>query len=302
MTAAIGAAGAAFIGAFMWREVLIGWAALRWGTDMPVSRRALLSGYYAAVTGTGATRAVLGVVSVVALSALGVQAFGTLVWPPLVCAACLTVVLAMSSAQTWPAAKRLGARVVPACGEQQRATRALTASQLAYVALMSIVVGIQLATAQHHDLSPIIAATGAAFLAGTLWNEVLVDRSVSRGSQGSMTASSRSTMLGYYAVMTVVAARPNLAAVFLSIIVTAAALIAQVSGGVADPGAVLSLALFTVFLALASLRTWPAAARLGSNTLDYSQHSAASRMLGRFHLLFVIILLCIVTLQFFVLA
>ncbi|MEV5831960.1 hypothetical protein [Nocardia sp. NPDC052112] len=291
--------GAAFIAGFCWREVLINWSALRRIAIPDGSRqRVLPSGYYTWVTGTIVTRGVLGVVVAVMGAALATQLTesGGQGWARLVCVGLLTVFLVLSLSRTWPAARQLvvgtGSR-----DTQMGGARRLLRYHVAYIAMMAAIVAIQLAMAEEGAASAAIAAGGAGFVAATLWNEVLIDRPAAR-LEVEPSDSDRSTLVGYYAVMTATLVRPNLATVFLAICATVAALVVQLLGtGTPAWATWTSLAIFAVFLVLAGLRTWPAAVRLGGNSESAEMQMRSGQILGRYHLAFVIMLFAIAGIQ-----
>jgi hypothetical protein len=299
MSAAIAAAGAAFIAGFMWREVVIGWAALRWQGDMPVSRRAMVSGYYATVTGTPATRGSLAIACAAVLVFAVVGDGGSHPAARLTTLGCIAAVMLLSAAHTWPMARRLAARIIPP-DREPAVLRRLTALQVTYALLMFTVVGVQAATVDSADLAGVVAAAAAAFLAATLWNEVLIDQPHATKTD-PLSASDRSTLLGYYAVMTNVAARPNLAAVSAAILAAGWALGDRIVEGDGGPS-IASGALFVVFLALAGGITWPSAVRLGGAEIHIAHYRKVTRRLGRYHALFVVLLLAITAFQVYVLA
>ncbi|MER6936246.1 hypothetical protein ABTX24_26265 [Nocardioides sp. NPDC127514] len=293
----IGAAGAAFIAGFFWRDVVIGMAALRWANERPVSRRALLTGYCTSVTSTPAARVTLAAASLTVLIAAIAPANDHDAAIRLTCVGCLALVVLGTTARTWPNAKRLSTGEI-ASGAESRAVRELTVYQSVGTSFMLAVVALLAITAGRDDALEVIAGAGAAFLAATLWNEVLIDGPFAVEAD-AMSAADRSTLLGYYAAMTAVAARPNLAAVFLAIATTTSMFAAQAAEGIPGYTLLLSVVLFAVFLTLASTVTWPAAARLGGGQYPAAQYRTVSRRLGRFHLLFVIMLMSVAALQAF---
>lgn len=300
MSSTAAAAGAAFLAGLAWRDALICWAVLRWREDLPASREALACGYSRTVTDSWLTRLSW---ACAALVTAGASWLGS-GWP--VTSSVLALVcLVLAAGIEWLRARPTVRRIADRTGANlPDLIQRLLLDRLAITVLMAVAAGVAVREAASGTLSHVIAAAGAGFLAATLWNEVVVDRATGRHLSGegqprpstSAEEGARATMLGYYAVMTVVATKPNLAAVFGAMTATFVTLAGQLARE-ASSTAIASMILFVVFGALASTRTWTAASVLGRNEMDPADHRETARMLGRTHLLFVVLLTAIIGLQ-----
>ncbi|MBY8863427.1 hypothetical protein K7711_43650 [Nocardia sp. CA2R105] len=243
-----------------------------------------------------AARVVLSAVLVVIGVGLAMQLCGDgPVWAAVTCVCIMIMFLVVGVLRIRPAARRL-VTSPDSLDVQLPIVRRLLGYHVMGMAMMAAIVAIQPAV-ERGTVSTTIAAGGAGFLAATLWNEVLVDRPAAR-LDAVLTERDRSTVVGYYTVMTATAVRPNLAAVSLAVSVTLGVLLTQLLGsGIPDWAAPTSLAILMVFLVLAGLRTWPAAVRLGGNTEPAEVQMRSARTLGRYHLTFVIMLAAIVVVQ-----
>ncbi|MFE6925457.1 hypothetical protein ACFVAV_30895 [Nocardia sp. NPDC057663] len=294
MSTALVVGGSAFLVALLWREFLIGWSTLR-----PTERlgSSLLSGYYARMTEATCSCGVVGMVIVLMIAGLAVQLTRSdrPVWAGLSCVGLLTVFVVLSLLRTRVTARLLA--VGTECLDIQAVTTRLLRHHIAYMTLLVVIVAIQLAAVEEGAGSEAFAVGGASFLAATLWNEVMIDRPATPLAD-MPSERDRSTLIGYYKVMTATLVRPNLAAVSIAVSTTLAALVAQLLGNGAPRWATsMSFGIFVVFLVLAGIRTWPTAVRLGSGSEPVEKEMYVGRKLGQYHLAFVIMLATVVGIQ-----
>ncbi|MFL6108058.1 MAG: hypothetical protein ACJ72L_13940 [Marmoricola sp.] len=295
MNTALAAMSVAFICGLAHRELVISSAAAQ-ESDWATSRQMFVSGYYriwCRASGTQRTIKVLGAGALIGI-VLGYSPARP--WVAIVSIAAILSVLGTSSRRTWPLATSL-ASDAPDAVEQTRRVRTLRRHYTIQVLLLILVLALQASRIDGGIGAAFLAANGSAFLAATMWNEVVVDAAVSRG-QGKLASLDRAALLGYYQVMTQRGRALNLAAVFLGIGVTLGALVFEVhSGTVPAALAIPSLIFFCAFLVVSTARSWRIATRLGNGEYRDFQLSSVSWQLSRLHRFFVLTLIAVATLQ-----
>jgi hypothetical protein len=296
MTTALAAALLAFIGGLMYRELVICSAASRDVVE-PTSRSHLfVSGYFEIWSRAAVTRLFIKLLGVGAVIAFVFNSSTAGPWATAVSIAATLAVLLNNSCRTWPLADSLASATREPV-EQRARLRTLRWRYAMQVLLVTLVLALQTRRTDEGSTAAVLAVIGSAFLAATMWNEVVVDAAVSRG-EGELSPLDRSALLGYYRVMTLSGRTSNLSAVFLSIGVTVAALVVEVQGeNVPLVLSSISLVLFCAFLVASSALSWQMATRVAKGGYRDSQLRAISGRLGRLHRHFVSILVIVTALQ-----
>jgi hypothetical protein len=130
-----------------------------------------------------------------------------------------------------------------------------------------------------------LACAGAGFLLAVLWFDLMFDTQVLRHREDPLPEDVLASIAGYYARVTT-AARPMSRLIAAVMLVTLAALVAQVAGDDVPAGVAWgSLVLAAAPIGLAGARTLPAAVRLGTRSDPPAVQSALARSICRQHLL-----------------
>jgi hypothetical protein len=142
------------------------------------------------------------------------------------------------------------------------------------------------------------AAAGGGFLLAVLWFDLMFDVQA-LGRRGRELPEERlSSIASYYARVTT-AARPMNRLVATVMLATLAAIVAEIVDGGGVPSAVawVSLALAAAPIGLAAAHTVPAAVRLGERRDAPDRQRALARAIGREHIVCLISIAALVTVQ-----
>jgi len=142
-----------------------------------------------------------------------------------------------------------------------------------------------------------VAAAGAGFLLAVLWFDLMFDVQVLGKGEGVLPEEALDSIAGYYRRVTT-AARPMNRLIVLAMLVTLAAIVAEiVRGDVAAWLAWTSLVLAAAPISLAALRVVPNAERLGARGDTVAEQSALARSICREHLLCLASIAAVIALQ-----
>lgn len=142
-----------------------------------------------------------------------------------------------------------------------------------------------------------LASAGAGFLLAVLWFDLMFDVQVRGQSAAELPEAVLASIAGYYARVTT-AARPMNRLVALAMLVTLAALIAELFGDELPVWrAAASLLLTFGAIGLAAAHTVPSAVRLGTRHDDRLTQSQMARSILRDHLFCVAAIVAVLLLQ-----
>jgi hypothetical protein len=138
---------------------------------------------------------------------------------------------------------------------------------------------------------------GAGFLIAVLWFDLMFDVQVFGHGQSDVPEDVLASMCGYYARVTT-AARPMNRLIAAVMLATLGSSVAEAINGDASPWvAWTSLALVGAAIALAGVRTVPAAVQLGTRSNSIEHQSALARSILRQHLLCIMSMTAVLILQ-----
>jgi len=142
-----------------------------------------------------------------------------------------------------------------------------------------------------------LAAAGAGFLLAVLWFDLMFDVQALRADEDELSEETLSSIAGYYRRVTTTA-RPMDRLIALVMLVTLAAIVAEIVRGDVSAGAGwISLVLAASPIALAATRILPQAVRLGAREDTVDRQSALARSIGREHLLCLVSIAALLAIQ-----
>ncbi|HEY2180290.1 MAG TPA: hypothetical protein VGH09_01320 [Solirubrobacteraceae bacterium] len=142
------------------------------------------------------------------------------------------------------------------------------------------------------------AGAGGGFLLAVLWFDLMFDVQALGRRGAELPEEQLSSIASYYSRVTT-AARPMNRLVAIVMLVTLAALVAEIVDGGGVPSAVawVSLALAAAPIGLAGARTVPAAVRLGERRDTPERQRALARTIAREHVFCLVPIAALVTVQ-----
>ena len=144
---------------------------------------------------------------------------------------------------------------------------------------------------------PAIASAAAGFLLAVLWFDLMFDRQAAGNRNSELPEETLASISAYYhRILT--GASPMGSLVALVMVISVGAHIAELVGDeVPKATAVASLALLLPAIAIAGLRTVPAARRLGARTDDATAGSTLARSIFRDHLICLVLIAAVLAIQ-----
>jgi ER membrane protein SH3 len=142
-----------------------------------------------------------------------------------------------------------------------------------------------------------LVTAGAGFLLAVLWFDLMFDVQVLRHRSGAVPERVLASIAGYYRRVTT-EARPMNRLVAAAMLVTVAAIVAEIANGDAPNWAAwASLGLACAAIGIAGAHTVPAAVRLGSRADPVAVQSSLARSICRDHLLCIAAITTLLTIQ-----
>jgi hypothetical protein len=145
---------------------------------------------------------------------------------------------------------------------------------------------------------PALASAAAGFLLAVLWFDLMFDRQAAGRREAAELPEETLASIAAYYQRVLTGAAPMSVLVALVMAISLAAHVAELAGDeIPTATAATSLALLAPAIAIAALRTVPAARRLGARTDDAATQSALARSILRDHVLCFVLVAAVMAIQ-----